>query len=649
MKKYLLFFLLFLYSCGGGPAMLGYSPKPLNMPLLPTSPYGSNGAFYSIFVDDVGVKHFFMSMDAQASGNAHSTIYYNKMIAGVWQHGENIPLLNFGDITSTAVNSVLYDPTAPYNGHEWIMFLIVQPEDRAAFWTAYGGSAPCIVEEPASAGWGMLYVSFSHNPESGWTTPCQFSLDGSHVVLSENSSAINHNGILYITVFEGSFPIMVNNLNGLTYAYIIQANPATPTRGTRIGSGYLSADGITGFNPGIGLTSPHKTMDYPMMYNLDTTFDSATGDFYLARSYAYPFDVSGPSGSFGGAISGEIPCNGVTGGSRGMALIPNRSQLYKMHINNVTELYSGTWELISDYGRSNGYYASSEGGGCLPTPIQANQTNINGDVNTMNIVRDRRGFIDASKTMIISYESMPTVKNPRAYEVPFQVKALVESDTISPGIEYYKSLITSEYQNSDKFMRWFSVTLQMLRDGVQVVDALATRDFDLDFAFGKQLDIIGEIVGVKRQVSFQPSDGSSPILGDQDYQILLRAKVARNQWNGLIDNLQELWRVLFPSGIIIVRDNQDMSMNVFLTGNMSPVQKDMVIHDLIVPRPEGVLINYFFGEAPIFGFDIDNEFIGGFDHGHWISTPGTVSLLPFFGFDSDNAVVAGFDLGHWAT
>ena len=87
-------------------------------------------------------------------------------------------------------------------------------------------------------------------------------------------------------------------------------------------------------------------------------------------------------------------------------------------------------------------------------------------------------------------------------------------------------------------------------------------------------------------------------------------------------------------------------MNVFITGVYSSIVRDLTLHDYIVPRPEGVLINYFFGAytgSPLFGFDLDNEFIAGFGKGQW-----SAGLAPaVFGFDLNSDTVKGFDRGIW--
>jgi hypothetical protein len=210
-------------------------------------------------------------------------------------------------------------------------------------------------------------------------------------------------------------------------------------------------------------------------------------------------------------------------------------------------------------------------------------------------------------------------------------------------LSYYLSLITSEYQSSPNFLAFLTILLQPFVDAGNLLTTVYTA-YNINTAQGVQLDIIGQIVGQSRTVNFQPTNGGSPILDDVDYQTLLLAKVAINLWDGQIETLEPLWQVLYPNGDIIVHDNQDMTMNVIISGNLTMTQRDLVRNGYIVPRPEGVLINYYFGDEPFFAYDIENQYFAGYDTGNWamINEPTT------FAYDEANAQFGGYDTGYWS-
>lgn len=185
-----------------------------------------------------------------------------------------------------------------------------------------------------------------------------------------------------------------------------------------------------------------------------------------------------------------------------------------------------------------------------------------------------------------------------------------------PNLQYYLSLLTSEWQATTKFLEWTATLLTPLVD-LQSAALAMYAFFDIDNAIGAQLDALGTLVGAGRLMPFQPSDGVSPILDDPTYRILLKAKIAQNQFNGQIDSLYAIWSQLFPGGRVIFIDNMDMTATVILAASFTSIVQDMITNGLIVPRPQGVQYTYAFATLPIFGFDLDGTYVAGWDTGHW--------------------------------
>lgn len=156
-------------------------------------------------------------------------------------------------------------------------------------------------------------------------------------------------------------------------------------------------------------------------------------------------------------------------------------------------------------------------------------------------------------------------------------------------IQRYLNLITSEHQNKPKFTAWLKATLSKIDDGTTLANEFNTY-FDIDTAFGNQLDILGDIVGVKRRLSFQPTDGTSPILDDDTYRLVIQAKILQNQWDGTIPQMYKLWNSIFPGTRLIIQDNQDMSLNILIS-LFSRLQKDLTSNGYILPKPQGVKLN----------------------------------------------------------
>ncbi len=181
---------------------------------------------------------------------------------------------------------------------------------------------------------------------------------------------------------------------------------------------------------------------------------------------------------------------------------------------------------------------------------------------------------------------------------------------------YYKGLITSEYQTSPKMLAWLEANLRPYQDALECMAALLAA-FDLDQAVGVQLDILGAIIGQSRTVGFQPSNSVSPVLDDDTYRFLLRARIFWNHWDGKTPSLLAFWKTLFPGGTLIYSDNQDMSVSIFVAGAFTSIIKDLISYGYIIPRPQGVLYTITFATLPILGFDRDDDYVAGFDKGHF--------------------------------
>ena len=182
---------------------------------------------------------------------------------------------------------------------------------------------------------------------------------------------------------------------------------------------------------------------------------------------------------------------------------------------------------------------------------------------------------------------------------------------------------------------------------VRIQDLLASMIplFDVDLAVGEQLDIIGEWVGISRNVSIPitgvyftwdgaPSlgwdygvwpDPLNPaqitVLPDDSYRTLIRAKIAANKWDGTTDGAYLVWESVFPQLNILIQDHQDMSYALILVGGIvDSLTLALLTQGYIPLKPEGVRVSDYYvpvNTGPVFGWDIDNTYMTGWDDGSW--------------------------------
>lgn len=184
-------------------------------------------------------------------------------------------------------------------------------------------------------------------------------------------------------------------------------------------------------------------------------------------------------------------------------------------------------------------------------------------------------------------------------------------------IQKYIDLITSQHKDKPKFIAWLTAHLDIADDAKSLLDALDNY-FDIDSAVGTQLDILGEKIGRARVLTFQPTDGSSPVLEDEMYRLILKAKIAQNQWDGTINQIYDLWYSIFDQVYLVLKDNQNMTLDVLILGLSTDLEKDLVANGYIIPKPQGVKINYAYSATEIFAYGMDNDNFKGYGEGYWL-------------------------------
>ena len=211
----------------------------------------------------------------------------------------------------------------------------------------------------------------------------------------------------------------------------------------------------------------------------------------------------------------------------------------------------------------------------------------------------------------------------------------------------YKAIITSEHKDKPKFNKTVSAFLQKLQDYWNAGEMLITG-FEIDNAQGKQLDWIGARVGANRTVNLNNVESYN--LTDVDYKIYIKAQIAKNSWKGGIEDLQSLWQNLFGSRLIIM-DNQDMSIDVYLLGNYSETVINLIKANVIVPKPVSVKMNYYYyARGKVFSYGLENDLCTGYG-GWWRSI--NINASTSFAYDKvkteEEPTLGGYDVGYWNT
>lgn len=221
---------------------------------------------------------------------------------------------------------------------------------------------------------------------------------------------------------------------------------------------------------------------------------------------------------------------------------------------------------------------------------------------------------------------------------------------MSAPVSKYLDLITGEHQGQPNFAAAVTALVQGFADNFVLMSATMPTVFDLDTAYQQQLDYTGQWIGASRDISIPltgiyfafdstglgfdqgtwlgPFDNpdSTTVLPDSAYRLLLKARIALNHWNGNIPGAYAAINgYLNPLGYSMeIVDNQDMTMSYILTytGAIDAVTSGLYQNGFFDLRPAGVGTAgryYLMAGVPLFGFDIENSAIQGFDQGYWLS------------------------------
>lgn len=215
---------------------------------------------------------------------------------------------------------------------------------------------------------------------------------------------------------------------------------------------------------------------------------------------------------------------------------------------------------------------------------------------------------------------------------------------MSYTVEYYQSLVTSEHQNSPKYMSWLGAMIEPLTVVQNVIDNFVAK-FDVDTAIGVQLDAVGQWVGISRQLReeitgvyytvngtvnegvdygvlkgvFDPSSGIVS-LPDDIYRIFIKIKIVANHWDGSIPGAYAAFADVFSdTAYMIIIDNQDMSMSIGLIGlKIGAIGMAYIESGNFPFKPEGVRIKEYIIDPngdPIYAVGIENEKFAGVNVG----------------------------------
>lgn len=190
----------------------------------------------------------------------------------------------------------------------------------------------------------------------------------------------------------------------------------------------------------------------------------------------------------------------------------------------------------------------------------------------------------------------------------------------------YLNLITSQWRGKPKFTAMLGMYADWAADTLGTLTGIP-QDFDLDAAVGAQLDVLAQWVGASRAVTIHPNavypvpaQPYTLVLSDAQLRRFIRGRIAANEWDGTAQGVEGVFAAFFTgvAAAAAMVDNQDMSVDLYIVGTgLDAFSVEALVYFLLPVRPAGVRLRQVWVSpfGPLFGLDIENQFIAGPDVG----------------------------------
>lgn len=168
-----------------------------------------------------------------------------------------------------------------------------------------------------------------------------------------------------------------------------------------------------------------------------------------------------------------------------------------------------------------------------------------------------------------------------------------------------------QYRNAPKLREWLYTVVDSAQSDVEDPSFIVDRILAIDEREGRNLDVIGRIVGINRPRVQVVDDENISVFGAQQmgdeqaqfnpvvfygqqkssdalYRVLIKAKIIRNNGAATIDSIADALKLASGVNSVKVIDFQDMTFEVVF-GEILSGQARYAISELdVVPRPQGV-------------------------------------------------------------
>ena len=154
----------------------------------------------------------------------------------------------------------------------------------------------------------------------------------------------------------------------------------------------------------------------------------------------------------------------------------------------------------------------------------------------------------------------------------------------------YFSDLPSATRRLPRWSAFISLVLSQAEDLLAAVPAIqASREIPV--AAGVCLNRLGRLLGLDRRLSF-PNSALPEVLSDDDYRLVLLARVHALRWDGTNAGFQACLDAVFPPDLspVTFSDGGDRTLTFHVPENLSDARRALLRHGLLSPKPPGVTL-----------------------------------------------------------
>jgi len=184
------------------------------------------------------------------------------------------------------------------------------------------------------------------------------------------------------------------------------------------------------------------------------------------------------------------------------------------------------------------------------------------------------------------------------FKMPISNVSVVANFTEKANGGEYSLLISDKNSRREKYMEFVNTMLEAGLANTAVVETFDDA-FTVDNAAGAQLDILGDLVGIKRTLDYKPSVGNREMT-DDEYRLCIKMAISRNEWDGTNVGVFSAYKILTENGVgINYHDNQDSSVTLGIVDAVSVRMYEILRNVGVLLAPTGVRIDYEFSGSEV--------------------------------------------------